>query len=189
MAEWDISSIQSFDKVIERKIRYDSTTVNHHCLLLEADSQSIVLFHKVATSFTMVAEQNELTIPEGSYTVAYYWRDQPFNLYIWRDENENYLGAYFNIVKNTGFKDNVLFFEDLIIDVVIFPNGEYFILDEDELPQPLAQMENGFVLQSLNTLIENIDSFLSQLIHDANMNFRHKEIIPLVNTKRFMGKN
>ncbi|MEI3611495.1 DUF402 domain-containing protein [Pseudogracilibacillus sp. SO30301A] len=178
MTNWDTFNIQIHDKVIERKIRYNTTIVEHSCMLLEAKNQNIVLFHKIATSFTMITDQNKLTIPEGSYTLAYYWKDQPFNLYIWRDKNGNYLGSYFNIVKNTCLADNLLSFEDLIIDVVVFPNGDYFILDEDELPKPLAQFENGFVLQSLNSLIDIIDSFLPQTISEASTTFKHEKILP-----------
>ncbi|API90734.1 hypothetical protein J32TS6_39070 [Virgibacillus pantothenticus] len=182
MDNWNNTNIQLFDKVIERKIRYDKTIVEHTCTLLEAKNSSIVLFHKIATLFTMVTDQDKLTIPKGSYTLAYYWKYRPFNLYIWRNENGNYLGSYFNIVKNTCLVDNLLSFEDLIIDVLVFPNGDCFILDEDELPKPLAQFEHGFALQSLNSLIGNIDSFLGQTISNANMTFPHKKILPLLNS-------
>ena len=86
-------------EIIERKIRYNSTIVDHNCLLLEKQSQSIVLFHEVQYSFTMTANDTKLTIPKRSYTIAYYWRDRPYNLYVWRDIKGKYLGSYFNIVK------------------------------------------------------------------------------------------
>ena len=34
-------------------------------------------------------------------------------------------------------------FEDLIIDILVLPSGEYFILDEDELPEPIEVFEGG----------------------------------------------
>ncbi len=51
-------------EIIERKIRYDSTVVDHTCLLLEKQLQSIVLFHEVQYSFTMTAHRASLTIPK-----------------------------------------------------------------------------------------------------------------------------
>ncbi len=51
-------------EIIERKIRYNSTIVDHNCLLLEKQSQSIVLFHEVQYSFTMTANDTKLTIPK-----------------------------------------------------------------------------------------------------------------------------
>ena len=47
-------------------------------------------------------------------------------------------------------------FEDLIIDIMVLPNGEYFILDEDELPEPLGNFEGGYVRKALYGLKEII---------------------------------
>ncbi|MDR2992579.1 DUF402 domain-containing protein [Bacillus cereus] len=155
------------NEIIERKIRYDSTIVDHNCLLLEKQSQSIVLFHEVQYSFTMATNDTKLTIPKGSYTIAYYWENRPYNLYVWRDIEGNYLGSYFNIVKNTQIKDEVVSFEDLIIDIMVLPNGEYFILDEDELPEPIGYFEEGYVKEALYTLTDTIQELLPKIIIDT----------------------
>ncbi|WP_251555542.1 DUF402 domain-containing protein [Neobacillus muris] len=181
MVNMSTSTIQSFDRIIERKIRYDSTIVEHSCILLKAKNQNVVLFHKILDSFTMIANQNKLTIPKGSYTLAYYWKDRPYNLYIWRDKTGNYLGSYFNIVKNTYMTDKLVSFEDLIIDIMVLPNGDYFILDEDELPEPLNQFENGFAHQALNSLTDTIDILLSQTISETESTFKHEELLPWLN--------
>ncbi|QNF30107.1 DUF402 domain-containing protein [Metabacillus sp. KUDC1714] len=118
-----------FGKIIERKIRYDSTIIEHKCLLLKAQNQQIVLFHKIQNSFTMTAEKAKLTIPKGSYTIAHYWIHRPYNVYIWRDNKGNYLGSYFNLARNTFMTDQFVSFEDMIIDIMVLPNGDYFILD------------------------------------------------------------
>ncbi|PGC90848.1 DUF402 domain-containing protein [Bacillus toyonensis] len=151
-------------EITERKIRYDSTIVDYDCLLLKKQSESIVLFHEVQYSFTMTAHDTKLTIQKGSYTIAYYWEDRPYNLYVWRDKEENYVGAYFNIVKNTQIIEEVVSFEDLIIDIMVLPNGEYFILDEDELPEPLGNFEGGYVKKALYGLKEIIQKELPQIV-------------------------
>ena len=170
---------QKEKKIIERKIRYDSTIVETDCVLLEVKDQKITLFHKIEESFTMKGNSYELTIPKGSYTLAYYWKDRPYNLYIWRDKNGAYLGSYFNIVKNTHFTDAMLSFEDLIIDLLVFPNGDYFILDEDELPMPFHQFENGSVQQSLQDLIHSLPIFTSQTLPLNREKYSHEELFHL----------
>jgi uncharacterized protein len=175
--------MKSCHKIIERKIRYDSSIVEYSCLLVKARNHHVVLFHEVQESFTMIASQNKLTIPKGSYTLAYYWKDRPFNLYIWRDHNGEYLGSYFNIVKNTYITDKLVSFEDLIIDIMVLPNGTYFILDEDELPEPLDQFENGFVQKVLNSLTDSIDILLSQTISETENTFKHEKFLPLLNNR------
>ncbi|EPC8417801.1 DUF402 domain-containing protein [Bacillus wiedmannii] len=160
-------------EIIERKIRYDGTTVDHACLLIEAQRDKIILYHEVQYSFTMAANDMKLTIPKGSYTIAYYWANRPYNLYIWRDKNGMYLGSYFNVVKNTQITGEVVSFEDLIIDIMVLPNGEYFILDEDELPEPLGNFEDGYVKEALYALTGNIQELLSAIILETNTFFKN----------------
>lgn len=167
-------------KIIERKIRYDSILVDTDCVLLEVKEHKVILFHKVVESFTMKGNSYELTIPKGSYTLAYYWKDRPYNLYVWRDKNGSYLGSYFNIVRNTNFTGEMLSFEDLIIDLLVFPNGEHFILDEDELPLPFHQFENGFVQQSLQILMSSLNLLLPQILKEGRTKYNHKELLRLL---------
>lgn len=144
--------------IIERKIRYDSTIVDHNCRLLKLEPPKIVLLHKIEESFSMMAGQKVITIPKGHFTIAYYWVDKPYNLYFWIDAHGKYAASYFNIVKNTTVTDHMVSFEDLIIDILVLPNGDYFTLDEHELPEPLEQYEDGYVQNALNSLIEVIHS-------------------------------
>lgn len=77
--------------------------------------------------------------------------------------------------------DQLVSFEDLIIDIMVLPNGEYFILDEDELPETLSRFENGTVLQALNSLTDSIDIFLPQIISETRKNYKHEELLPWLN--------
>ncbi|MGG0412141.1 DUF402 domain-containing protein [Peribacillus simplex] len=176
-------AFQRGDEIIERKIRYDSLVVEHYCLLLNAKNQHVVLFHEITDSFTMKAGPIKLTIPIGSYTIAYYWKDRPYNLYIWRDNEGNYLGSYFNIVRNTYMEDTLVSFEDLIIDILVLPGGSHFILDEEELPVPLEQFESGYVKQALNSLLNSIEILLSQIISESEKLYKHKDLLPWLNNK------
>lgn len=161
-------------EIIERKIRYDATTVDHACLLIETQPDKIVLYHEVQYSFTMAANDTKLTIPKGSYTVAYYWRNRPYNLYVWRNQDGSYLGSYFNIVKNTDITDEVVSFEDLILDIMVLPSGELFILDEDELPEPLEHFEDGYVEKALHTVKNTIQESLPNIISETATIFKNK---------------
>ncbi|MGX9291837.1 DUF402 domain-containing protein [Bacillus sp. A015] len=162
-----------WDEVIERKVRYDGKVVEHHCLLLEAQEQQVVLFHKIEDTFTMKTEHGALTIPKGSYTTAYYWKDRPYNLYFWRDAQGNELGAYFNIVRQTWFKERAVIFEDLVIDLLVLPNDDFFVLDEDELPESLASFEHGSVHRALGDVINSLERTLEKVRIDAEGGYHH----------------
>ncbi|MGE6376999.1 DUF402 domain-containing protein [Peribacillus muralis] len=180
MAHKIASVIQRRDEMIERKIRYDSLTVDHHCFLLTADEDEVVLFHEVDEAFTMNTPETELTISKGCYTIAYYWRHRPYNLYMWRNRQGQYLGAYFNIVKNTTIQDKLVTFEDLIIDILVLPDGGRFILDEDELPVPLSVFENGSVQQALIDLLDSMDEMLAQTILQSGHFYKHEDLLSMM---------
>ncbi|MBZ4222796.1 DUF402 domain-containing protein [Bacillus wiedmannii] len=164
-------------EIIERKIRYDGTTIDHACLLIEAQQDKIILYHEVQYSFTMAANDKKLTIPKGSYTVAYYWGNRPYNLYVWRDQDGGYLGSYFNIVKNTCITDEVVSFEELILDIMILLSGEFFILDEDELPDSLEQFEDGYVEKALHTVKNTIQESLPKIISETATLYKKINIV------------
>ncbi|WP_057914945.1 DUF402 domain-containing protein [Peribacillus muralis] len=168
------------DEIIERKIRYDSLVVEHRCFMLAANEEEAVLFHEVTDSFTINTPKTKLTISKGCYTIAYYWRDRPYNLYIWRNKHGKYVGAYFNIVKNTSLFNNLVTFEDLILDIVVFPDGNYYILDEEELPVPLDLFENGSVQQALSTLLDSLDDLLAQNVLQSEQDYKHESLLSLL---------
>lgn len=157
-----IWSMPKGKSILERKIRYDATVVDHRCKLLKAEGSTVILMHQNEQSFSMEAGAKELTISKGVLTFAYYWIDRPYNLYYWRDANGQELGAYFNIVRNTHVSEEAVSFEDLIIDVLVLPEGEYFILDQDELPEPLHQFEGGLVQEALHMLLDHKDCILRE---------------------------
>ncbi|MHA7136904.1 DUF402 domain-containing protein [Rossellomorea arthrocnemi] len=171
------SSLKVGDAIIERKIGYVGRVVEHLCRLLKAGVEDVVLFHKIEEGFTMTTNQSSLTIPEGSYTLAYYWKDRSYNVYIWRNHRGEYLGAYFNIVRNTNINNEVVSFEDLIIDVLVFADGKASILDEEELPVPMEEFENGYVLEDLQLLVDSLGSFLPKLISETRVHFPHDELL------------
>ncbi|BCB02660.1 DUF402 domain-containing protein [Bacillus sp. KH172YL63] len=165
------------DRIIERKVQYDGKVVEHDCRVLKADHGGLVLFHEIAVPFTMMANGESLTIPQGSYTIAHYWFDRPYNLYIWRDHKGGYLGSYFNIVRNTTLHAGVISFEDLIVDVLVTSDGEVAVLDLNELPEPLQQFEKGDVYRALQELVESLDILLLQLRNEADADFEHEKLV------------
>lgn len=150
-------------KITERKIRYDSTTEDYPCKLLHADTRKITLLHQVEKPFEMRKGKQKLVIPKGTFTFAYYWLNQPYNLYFWRDTTGKYLGAYFNIVRKNWIQNDMVIYEDLIIDIVIRPNNMYYILDQEELPQPIEIFEDGFVQKALHNLLERKDAIIDEV--------------------------
>ncbi|SDL28348.1 DUF402 domain-containing protein [Lacicoccus qingdaonensis] len=144
-------------KIIERKIKYNGEVIEHPCFPLKVlDDELAILYHKITTSFEMPIGNSLLHIPKGSYTVAFYWHYKSYNVYVFRNSKHKVIGLYINIVKETEINTTAVTFKDLIIDIAIRPDGEYAVLDQDELTEPLNQFENGTVNVVLNQLIDSI---------------------------------
>ncbi|KRE20301.1 hypothetical protein ASE42_00155 [Bacillus sp. Root920] len=148
--------------------------------MLDTKEQQVVLFHKIEDPFTMKAGAGFLTIPKGSYTTAYYWKDRPYNIYFWRDDQGKELGSYFNMVGDTQFNGQLVMFEDLIIDLLVLPNGDVFVLDEDELPESLADFEHGTVRRALESVTASLESILGQVRADAEGKYHHSLFEPML---------
>jgi predicted RNA-binding protein associated with RNAse of E/G family len=62
------------------------------------------------------------------------------------DINDNIIQWYFDITKQNSIDENGQpFYDDLYLDVVVFPSGEMVLFDEDELKEAL---ESGDITQS-----------------------------------------
>ena len=62
--------------------------------------------------------------------------------------------------------NNILFYKDLIVDILVDNNLDHHILDLDELPYPLELFENGKVKLNIDEFLLNkkkkIDYFREQ---------------------------
>ena len=168
-----------WDEVIERKIKYDQKVVEHTCQLLDAQGQQAVLFHKIEDPFTMRAGAGFLTIPKGAIRPPIIGRIVLIT-YISGDDQGKELGSYLNMVGDTQFNGQLVMFEDLIIDLLVLPNGDVFVLDEDELPESLTDFENGAVRRALEGVTASLESILDQVRADAEGNYHHSLFEPML---------
>ncbi|WP_066185555.1 MULTISPECIES: DUF402 domain-containing protein [Gracilibacillus] len=156
------------NSVIERKIRYDNSVVEYPCREIRIYAgKKAVLYHKIESPFTMQVNHSILRIPKGSYTFAFYWSDKSYNVYVFRDSDDQLLGLYINIVQQTKITHRVVTFEDLIIDIVKTPSGEYAVLDEEELPEPLGEFENGRVNAALEEVLNSLETIAEDVVIES----------------------
>lgn len=149
-------------KIIEEKANYDGRIDRVECLLLKKSAQEIVLLYRISKKY----KTNHFSLPLGSFTIAYYYFDRPYNLYHWISPQGESLGYYFNIVKDVYLKENTLYYTDLIVDILIENDLSYHILDLDELPCSLEKFEDGNVKKNIDNFLldkkEKIDYFKKQ---------------------------
>jgi hypothetical protein len=87
---------------------------------------------------------------------------------------------YFDIVKSVGVNDDgIPFFDDLYIDidVVVLPDGELYILDEDELDEAyrnhaITIEEYEFAKSTTSKLVANMREGSNHMINAADKYYR-----------------
>ena len=70
----------------------------------------------------------------GTRSLGYFWPARPYNIYHAVDAAGQTLVVYINLSDRTVITAEAITWRDLIVDLVITPDGQCRVLDEDELP-------------------------------------------------------
>ncbi|WP_054950476.1 DUF402 domain-containing protein [Numidum massiliense] len=155
-------------KITEKKTRYDRTVVSYDCLFVRRQGDELVLQYEIPEPFDVCVDDRTMHIPALTYTIAFYWEDRPYNVYHWRSPQGEYLGSYVNIVRDTVIAEECVSYTDLIVDVLVFPDGTSHVLDLDELPLPLDTFEDGRVNRDLQQLLLQLADVISYVTVETN---------------------
>ncbi|WP_410769505.1 DUF402 domain-containing protein [Fontibacillus sp. BL9] len=95
--------------------------------------------NKVREPLWVTYEANRLCIVDDGYVwLQHFPIHGQFVLTSTYDQEGRLIQCYFDIVKSVGASiEGIPYCDDLYIDVVALPNGEVFVLDEDELDDAL----------------------------------------------------
>ena len=82
--------------------------------------------------------ENEICILDNNYEwLELYPDNENYAITIMYDDKKELIEWYFDIAKEIGLENGIPYEDDLYLDVVIMPNGETLIIDEDELQEAL----------------------------------------------------
>lgn len=100
-----------------------------------------------------------------------YPKNEKYCITVMYDNNWNLLQWYFDIANDIGNDESgIPYIYDLYLDIVVLPNGEYYMLDEDELKQALVKediSENEYKLayDMAQKIFQNLESHFNQLVN------------------------
>ncbi|MCA6214515.1 DUF402 domain-containing protein [Thermococcus bergensis] len=81
---------------------------------------------------------NGVKVIENGYTMIYFaFIGENYDILKVYDREGNFKGLYVDVLAYTKREGDTLEMLDLFLDIFIFPNGEIFLLDEDELEMAL----------------------------------------------------
>ena len=81
----------------------------------------------------------EIRFETGDRFLEYYYLQHPYAVWQIEQPDGALKGWYCNVGTPPLERDGVLSFDDLLLDVLVYPDGRYLVLDEDEFA--VAQME------------------------------------------------
>jgi protein associated with RNAse G/E len=99
------------------------------CELVERRDTLIVL----AGEFDSDVEHPGLgSIRRGTISYEYYWLDCWYNIFRFHEPDGTLRNYYCNFAMPPAFEDGVLDYVDLDIDVLVWPDGRYEVVDRDD---------------------------------------------------------
>ncbi|CAN5386464.1 DUF402 domain-containing protein [soil metagenome] len=114
---------RKYDKTIRRSWK---------CELVECRGQSLV-FRGV---FASDIEHPDLGLIKcGTISLEYYWLDRWYSIFRFDEPDGAFRNYYCNINMPPIFADGVLDYVDLDVDIVVWPDQSYQVLDLDEFEQ------------------------------------------------------
>ena len=149
-------------KFTEYKTTYFGRTLAFECTLAERSPGEVVIIYEISKPMTFTG----ITFSSGSKSFGYFWEKRNYNVYHWKDKIGKTIMLYFNIAKNTTIFEDKVMWNDLIVDLEVFPDGRKpLILDEDEVPITINASDRKLI----DTTKHHLQSQIQELTKELEM--------------------
>ena len=150
--------------ITERKTRFDGSVQEFACraLLIEPGTHAVVRY-----DLDRDWHVGGMVFPKGGYTAGHFWIDRPYNVYHWMTAAGQTLAYYFNVGLVDEISDTLVAWRDLIIDVLVKPDGAIDILDEDEVPADLPPEHRGTIARALEQIVTNPKRLVAEIERES----------------------
>ena len=156
-------------KITEIKEKLNGQRMVFECAVLElAGDEAVVLFRSDEAYHV-----EDVIVPSGSLSVGYFWTQRFYNIYHWVSVEGETLALYINISDRTRITPQQLSWRDLIIDVLITPDGRCRILDEHELPPDLDSSLSNVINTTRDELVSQQRTLLAEM-HERSVGLLRK---------------
>jgi hypothetical protein len=95
----------------------------------------------------------------GGYTEGFFWRNRNYNLYHILDKDGQPVADRFDVVDHVSIQPNGVRYDDLLLDVWLYPDGRAIVEDEDEVAEAIAA---GALSVARQSIIERTRDLLLQ---------------------------
>ncbi len=152
--------IQSLQKFLEYKRTYSGELKIFECLLAEKkEERELIIIYKLSEAAEFIGVRFE----PGCISFGYYWKERNYNAYHWKDPLGKTLLIYFNICKDTVISENKVEWTDLVVDVALFPDGSFRVLDLEEIPDTMEEADLETIDETKAELCSNLEKIALEL--------------------------
>lgn len=132
MRSSDRSSRKALSCCRETKITLSGEIKTYLCELVSLNNGLGILRYIIDREYDV----HGVVLAPGDETVALYWEDRPYTLYVWRRQVAQDTIYYFNIADRISLTPHEFIWRDLAVDILVDGRGVH-VLDEHELPADL----------------------------------------------------
>ena len=100
-------------------------------------------------------------LTKGTRCLGHFWADRPYNVYHAIDADGQTIVFYVNLSDRTVITPEAITWRDLIVDVVVTPDGQCSVLDEDELPPDLDPALGATIDAARDDFLANFPTILA----------------------------
>ncbi len=117
-------------EILEVKETLGGKREEFSCELVDRSPGAVVLLYRLTRQWNV----NDLSLPAGTLSFGYFWKDRYYNAYHWLTREGVSLGIYFNVSDRTRFTADTVSWRDLEVDILVTPDDRCRVLDAGELP-------------------------------------------------------
>lgn len=143
---------------VENKLLLSGETERYPCELVSLQDGFGILRYVIDRDYDIAGFQ----LAPGDETLALYWANRPYTLYVWLRKAQGDRAYYFNIADSVVLTPREFTWRDLAVDILITPKNEPIILDEHELPADLDGSLAAYIRKSKQHILENHQDIVNE---------------------------
>ncbi|MCF7886364.1 MAG: DUF402 domain-containing protein [Candidatus Marinimicrobia bacterium] len=142
----------------EIKKHFKGDHQEYDCQLLTINNGMGILKYILEENHKVV----NVKLEPGDLTYGFYWEEQSYNLYKWKDPAGRLKGNYFNIADRIKLTKERFAWRDLILDILITPDNEVYVIDEDEIPNNINRRVKEYIYTGKRYILQNYPGIIAE---------------------------
>ncbi len=143
---------------LEKKLLLSGELRTYPCELVSLEDGVGILRYVIDQEYDVAG----LRLSPGDVTLAVYWESRPYTLYIWVRSRQRDRAHYFNISDSVTLWPDEFVWRDLVVDILVDPEGMVSVLDENELPPDLPPDLVAYIEEARNDVLVHFRDIIKQ---------------------------